>query len=276
MLGFQGHHLATFGIQNTKLNCTCFLCNSLISTENPYKKFRLFLVLFKLSFLIVYKVVILWLQNIQWDFTRRNYLRRKCLLLWLSGNDLSPVLKFVLIFLQKRKKINHTTLEGTEVSPGISSAKCVRESDLSHYTTSECVCANSSEWECPLTGCVCQGPSRPSGGGPGAAVTLLKGRHAMCLWARASCAAWSGSPGTWAAGRGEDGVRVGDRKQRRSALCLHWLMELGRGDKVHPFPPLPIGAIIHIILANQKTSNKVTPQMDVTAYGTPTTTQFPD
>lgn len=55
-------------------------------------------------------------------------------------------------------------------------------------------------------------------------------------------------------GGGRTGVGVGDRKQRWSALCPHWLMEKGGGE-AHPFPPLPIGAIIHIILANQKTSN---------------------
>lgn len=51
-------------------------------------------------------------------------------------------------------------------------------------------------------------------------------------------------------GGGRTGVRVGDRKQRWSALCPHWLMEMG--GKARPFPPLPMGAIIHIILANHK------------------------
>lgn len=99
----------------------------------------------------------------------------------------------------------------------------------------ECLCIYNWEWACPLTGCMCRGPSPPSGGGPEAAVTLQRARHAMCSWACASCAAWCGSPGTWAAGRGRAGVRVGDRKQRWSALC-HWLMR--RGDR----PTLPTSA----------------------------------
>lgn len=47
------------------------------------------------------------------------------------------------------------------------------------------------------------------------------------------------------------------------------------GGKARPFPPLPIGAIIHIILANQKTSHIFTSLMDVTAYGHPTIHQLP-
>lgn len=45
---------------------------------------------------------------------------------------------------------------------------------------SVCLCIYSSEWVCPLTGCVCRGPSTPAGGGLGAAVTLPRARHAMC------------------------------------------------------------------------------------------------
>lgn len=99
-----------------------------------------------------------------------------------------------------------------------------------------CLCIYNSEWACPLTGCVCQGPRPPSDGGLGAAVNLPRARHAMCWWACASCAAWSGSPGTWAAGRGRTGVRVGNRKQLWSALCPHKLMETGGT------PPLPTSA----------------------------------
>ena len=114
-----------------------------------------------------------------------------------------------------------------------------------------CLCIYSSERACPLTGCVCRGPSPPSGGGPGVAVALPRARHAMCSWARASCAAWSGSPGTWAAGRGEDGGEGG----RQEAALVSSLSSLANGDgggKAQPFPPLPMGAIIHIILANHK------------------------
>lgn len=50
-------------------------------------------------------------------------------------------------------------------------------------------------------------------------------------------------------GGGRTGVRVGERKQRWSALCPHWLIEMG---KAHPFTPLPMGAISHFIFANQK------------------------
>lgn len=89
-----------------------------------------------------------------------------------------------------------------------------------------CLCIYSSERVCPLTGCVCRGPSPPSGGGPGVAVTLPRARHAMCSWARASCAAWSGSPGTWAAGRGEDGGEGG----RQEAALVSSLSSLANGD----------------------------------------------
>lgn len=44
----------------------------------------------------------------------------------------------------------------------------------------ECLCIYNSEWACPLTGCVCQGPRPPSDGGLGAAVNLPRARHAMC------------------------------------------------------------------------------------------------
>lgn len=82
-------------------------------------------------------------------------------------------------------------------------------------------------------------------------------------------------PGPQGGGEGRVGVRVGDRK-RWSALCPHWLLETG-GWAVwgaHPFPPLPMGAINHIILANQKNRSQVTPQMDVKAYGCPAAPSF--
>lgn len=52
---------------------------------------------------------------------------------------------------------------------------------------------------------------------------------------------------------GEDGGEGG----RQEAALVSSLSSLANGDgggRPTPFPPLPIGAIIHIILANQKTS----------------------
>lgn len=45
-------------------------------------------------------------------------------------------------------------------------------------------------------------------------------------------------------GGGRTGMRVGNRKQRWSALCLHWLMD--KEGKAHPLPSLPEGAINHM------------------------------
>lgn len=106
-----------------------------------------------------------------------------------------------------------------------------------------CLCVYSSEPACPLTGCVRRGPRPPSVGGPEAAVALLKARHVTCSWARASCAAWSGSPGTWAAGRGEDGDE--DRKQEAAQVSSLSSVANRTGEKARPFPPLTAGAIIH-------------------------------
>lgn len=85
-----------------------------------------------------------------------------------------------------------------------------------HFTHQRCICAClcafGRQWSCPLTGCVRLGPRLPSDGPLGAAVNLPRVRHALCWWACAPCAAWSGSPGTWAAGRGRTGVRLSNRK----------------------------------------------------------------
>lgn len=80
------------------------------------------------------------------------------------------------------QKTSETCSEGEHLCKSVE--KAVRLSMPPNLTVSRsvcvCLCVYSSERACPLTGCVCRGPSPLSGGGPGAAVTLPRARHAMC------------------------------------------------------------------------------------------------
>lgn len=134
-----------------------------------------------------------------------------------------------------------------------------------------CLCVYSSEPACPLTGCVCRGPRPPSVGGPEAAVPLLRARHVTCSWARASCAAWSGSPGTWAAGRREDGDE--DRKQEAAQVSSLSSVAHRTGEKARPFPPLTAGAIIHHHICQSENIKFIT-KIDVIVLGHPITPSF--
>lgn len=208
--------------------------------------------------------------------------KRKCLLFWLTANYLylscAKDCTNNIITKQKkqRNKTHHFVRYASFTWHFISNVfVCVRvRVRLEVLLYNKCVCKQLRVGVSPHRVCM-SGAQPPLWRGPwgrcdsaeGSPCDVLVSTCVVCRLERFARYLGRRKGG----GRGEGG-----RHEAALVSSLSSLANGAGGDKAHPFPPLPIGAIIHIILANQKTSNKVTPQMDVTAYGTPTTTQLPD